>query len=57
MKSYKSDLVIEELVEDMKLLPWRSLQGIKDDKLLISILFRAVAKEFSLDEMVIELQK
>ena len=28
-KSRKSDLIIEELLEDMKLLPWRSLQGIK----------------------------
>ena len=37
-KSWKSDLVIEELVEDIKLLRWRSLQGIKHDRLLISIL-------------------
>ena len=53
----KSDLVIKELAEDMKLLPWRSLQGIKDDRLLIPVLSRVVAKEFSLDEMVTELQK
>ena len=51
-KSRKSDLIIEEFREDMKLLPWRSLQGIKDDRLLISILSRVVAKEFSLEEMV-----
>ena len=50
--SCKSDLVIEELAEDMKLLPWRSLQGIKYDKLLIFVLYRVVAKEFNLDEMV-----
>ena len=56
-KSRKSDLFIEELAEDMKLLPWRSLQGIKDDRLLISVLSRVAAKEFSLDEMVTELQK
>ena len=56
-KSRKSDLVIEELAEDMKLLPWRSLQGIKDDRLLISVLSRVAAKEFSLDEMVTEFQK
>ena len=31
-KSRKSDLIIEELPEDMKLLPWRSLQGIKDER-------------------------
>ena len=56
-KSRKSDLVIEELAEDMKLLPWQSLQGIKDDRLLIYVLSRVVAKEFSLDEMVTEFQK
>ena len=33
-KSRKSDFIIEELPEDMKLLPWRSLQGIKDERLL-----------------------
>ena len=57
LKSRKSDLIIEELPEDMKLLPWRSLQGIKDERLLVSILSRVVAKEFSLDEMVTEFQK
>ena len=56
-KSRKSDLVIEELIEDMKLLPWRSLQGIKDDRLLIYVLSRVVTKEFSLDKMVAEFQK
>ena len=39
----------------MKLLPRQSLQGIKDDMLLIYLLSRVVAKEFSLD-MVIEFQ-
>ena len=56
-KSCKSDLVIEELAEDMKLLPWQSLQGIKDEKLLTSVLSRVAAMEFSLDEMVTEFQK
>ena len=56
-KSRKSDLVIEELAEDMTMLPWRSLQGIKDDRLLIFVLSRVAAKEFSLDEMVTEFQK
>ena len=45
------------MTEDMKLHHWRSLQGIKDDKLLISVLSRVAAKEFSLDEMVAEFQK
>ena len=56
-KSRKSDLVIEELAEYMKLLPWRSLQGIKDDKLLISASSRVAAKEFGLDEMVTKFQR
>ena len=56
-KSRKSDLIIEELLEDMKLLPWQSLQGIKDDKLLIYVLSRVATKEFLLDEMVTEFQK
>ena len=42
-KSHKSDLIIEELPEDMKLLPWQSLQGIKDERLLIYVLSRVVA--------------
>ena len=36
-KTRKSDLIIEELPEVMKLLPWQSLQGIKDKRLLISV--------------------
>ena len=42
---------------DMKLLPWRLLQGIKDNRLLIYVLSRVASKEFSLDEMVTEFQK
>ena len=53
-KSRKNDLIIEELPEDMKLLPWRSLQGIKDERLLVSVLSRVTAKEFRLDVMVTE---
>ena len=52
VKSRKSDLIIEELPEDMKLLPWRSLQGIKDERLLVSVLSRVAAKEFSLYEIL-----
>ena len=55
-KPRKCDLIIEELPKDMKLLPWRSLQGIKDESLLVSILSQVAAK-FSLDEMVTEFQK
>ena len=47
-KSRKSDLVIDKLAEDMKLLPLKSLQGIKDDRLLIFVLSRVAAEEFRL---------
>ena len=50
--SKKIDLTIEEAVDDMKLTPWRSMQGIKDEQLLVS-----VAKELSLEEMVTEFNK
>ena len=50
----KIDLTIEEVVHDMKLSLWRAMQGIKDEKLLVSFLSRVVAKELSLKEMVTE---
>ena len=56
-KPRKSNLIIEEVPEDTKLFSWQSLQGIKDERLLVSVLSRVVAKEFSLDEMVTEFQK
>ena len=56
-KGKKIDYIIEEAAEDMKLTPWRALQGIKDETLLISVLSRVLSKELSLDEMVVELSK
>ena len=56
-KSRKSDLIIEDLPKDMKLLPWRFLQGIKDERLLVYVLSRVAAKEFGLDEMVTKFHK
>ena len=53
----KINLTIEEATIDMKLTPWRSMQGIKDEQLLVSILSRVVAKELSLEEMVTEFNK
>ena len=52
----KIDLTIEEEVDDMLSL-WRTMQGIKDEKLLISVLSRVMAKEMSLEEMVTEFNK
>ena len=56
-KGKKTDYTIEEAAEDMKLTPWRALQGIKDETLLVSVLSRVISKELSLDEMVVELSK
>ena len=49
-KTRKSDLIIEELPKDMKLLPSWLQQGIKDERLLIFVLSRVAAKEFSLEQ-------
>ena len=49
----KIDLTIEEAADDMKLTPWRSMQVIKDEQLLLSVLSRIVVKELSLEEMVV----
>mgnify|MGYP007014637481 FL=1 len=56
-KGNKMDFTIEEAEEEMKLTSWRALQGIKDETLLTSVLSRVIAKELSLDEMVLELSK
>ena len=56
-KGKKVDFTIEEAAEDMKLTPWRALQGIKDERLIVSVLSRVISKELSLDDMVLELSK
>ena len=53
----KIDLTIEEAADDIKLTPWRAMQGIKEEQLLVSVLSRVVAKELSLEEMVTEFNK
>ena len=53
----KIDLTIKVAADDMKLTPWRSMQGIKDEQLLVSVLSRVVAKELSLEEMVTKFNK
>ena len=53
----KIDLTIEEVANDMKLSLWRTMQGIKDEQLLVSVLSRLVANELSLDEIVTEFNK
>ena len=44
-KSRKSDFIIENIPEDMKLLPWWSLKGIKDERLLVSVLSEVAGNE------------
>ena len=51
------DLTIEEAVDDMKLSLWWVMQVIKYEQLLILVLSRVVAKELSLEEVVIEFNK
>ena len=34
----KVDLTIEEAAGDMKLTPWRAMQGIKEEQLLVFVL-------------------
>ena len=50
-KSKRPDVALKALAEDMKITPWRSMQGIRDEKFLISALSQVKAGEFSLDEM------
>ena len=53
----KIDLTVEEVVDNMKLSLWRAMQSIKEELRLVSVLSRVVAKELSLDEMIIEFNK
>ena len=44
-------MALKTLVEDMKITQWRSMKGIKDEKIVISALSRVKAGGFSLDKM------
>ena len=56
-KGKKADYTIEKAAEDMKLTPWRALQVIKDERLLVSVFSRVISKEHSLDDTALELSK
>ena len=43
--------------EDMTVTPWRTMQGVKDEKLFKSILSCVKLGELSMDEMCAEFQK
>jgi len=49
--SSKSGLKMKMLPEDITITPWRALQGVKDEKLLRTILSCVSLGELSLDEM------
>jgi len=48
---------IKNLSDDMIITPWRSIQGVKYDKLIISILSRVRLGELSMEEMCDEFKK
>eukprot|EP01018_Ginkgo_biloba_P013093 Gb_10123 [translate_table: standard] len=55
--SSKSIPTLLPLPDDMSPSPWRCLQGIKDEKILISILSRVKSTDLSLNEMAEEFTK
>ena len=42
---------MKQLLEDTTITPWRTMQDVKDDKLVKSILCRVKSGELSMDEM------
>lgn len=53
----KSGPEMKQLLEDMTIIPWRELQGLKDKKHSKAILSHVKSSELSLDEMYEEFQK
>ena len=48
---------MKQLPEDMTITHWRTMQGVKDDKLVKSVLARVKSGELSMEEMCAEFQK
>ena len=48
---------MKQLPEDMTITPWREMQGVKDEKIVKTILSRVRSGEFLLEEMSEEFQK
>ena len=53
----KGGLEMKQLPEDMTITPWRTMQGVKDDNLVKSVLARVKSGELSMEEMCAEFQK
>ena len=50
---HKTRLDIKNLLNDMTITPWRSIQGVKDDKLIITILSCVRSEKNSMEEMYV----
>ena len=48
---------MKQLPEDMTITPWRTMQSVKDDKLVKSVLARVKSGELSMEEMCAEFEK
>jgi len=48
---------VKNLPEDMTITPWRTMQGVKDETLIATILSRVKSGELSMEEMCSELEK
>ena len=53
----KSAPELKQLPDDMTITPWRAMQGVKDEKIVKTILSRVKSGELSLEEMSEEFQK
>lgn len=53
----KSAPEMKQLPDDMTITPWREMQGVKDKKVVKTILSRVELGELSLEEMSEEFQK
>ena len=53
----KSAPELKQLQDDMTIMPWRAMQGVKDEKIVKTILSRVRSGELSLKEMSEEFQK
>ena len=48
---------IKNIPDDMTITPWRSIQGVKDDKLMVTILSLVRLRELSMEEKCDEFKK
>ena len=48
---------MKKILEDMTITPWRTMQGVKDEKLVKSVMSSVKSGELSMDEMCAIFQK